>query len=165
MRTAVALSVLLLCMLTTKRIAGFLPGNQANYCLRRRPVARTRSNAVGRGTGGGGGLKVNIRIVGRKQSEKWIEEGCEMYETRMRANGVSVETTWHKDNAALIKNVQADWTKQVPVVLLDPLGKSMTSETFTEKFYRWIEDGGSRLVLVIGGGTFVPSRINTFALP
>jgi 23S rRNA pseudoU1915 N3-methylase RlmH len=151
MRTEVALPVLLLCMLTTKRIAGFLPGNQA------------RSNAVSRGTGGG--LKVNIRIVGRKQSEKWIEEGCEMYETRMRANGVSVETTWHKDNAALIKNVQADWTKQVPVVLLDPLGKSMTSEMFAAKFYRWIEDGGSRLVLVIGGGTFMYSRTNTSALP
>jgi hypothetical protein len=157
-------------MLTrSKGVAGFLPGQHSyasfNFLLRRRLAViqqqqRTRSNAVSRGGGGGGGsgLKVNIRIVGRKQREPWIEDGCEMYETRMRANGVIVETTWHKDNAALVKNVVADWDKKVPVVLLDPLGKSMTSETFAERFYRWIEDGGSRLVLVIGGGKCTPAK-------
>jgi 23S rRNA pseudoU1915 N3-methylase RlmH len=163
MRTAVHLPVLL-CMLTrSKGVAGFLPGQHSYASLLRRRLAviqqqRTRSNAVPQRGGGGGGLKVNIRIVGRKQSEPWIEDGCEMYETRMRANGVIVETTWHKDNAALVKNVVADWDKKVPVVLLDPLGKSMTSEMFAERFYRWIEDGGSRLVLVIGGGKNTPAK-------
>jgi hypothetical protein len=98
------------------------------------------------------GVKVTIRIVGRKGSEKWIEDGCEMYRTRLRTPAnVELTTEWHKTNEALVKGVESDWNKNVPVVLLDPKGKKHSSESFSSEFYRLVEEGGSRLVYVIGG--------------
>ena len=96
-------------------------------------------------------IKVTIRIVGRKNSEKWIEEGCDMYITRMRPSNIELATEWHQTNDALVKGVQSDWDKDVPVVLLDPKGKKSTSEKFSSNFYELAERGGSRLVYVIGG--------------
>ena len=105
------------------------------------------------------GMKVNIRIVGRKSSEKWLEEACEMYETRLRPSSVEVETTWHKDNAGLIKGVEGDASKSHSVVLLDPLGATKTSERFTEDMYEWLDRGGSRLSFVIGGAEGLPNEL------
>jgi Predicted SPOUT methyltransferase len=100
------------------------------------------------------GLKVTIRIVGRKQGgEAWLDEACDMYLTRLKPSGLEVATEWHKNDAALVKCVLADYDKNAPVVLLDPVGTSCTSETLTDNMYRWLEEGGSRLVFVIGGGT------------
>jgi 23S rRNA pseudoU1915 N3-methylase RlmH len=106
------------------------------------------------------GMKVTIRIVGRKSgSEKWLEEACKMYETRLRPANIDVDTQWHKNNDALIKGVQGDFTKGVPVVLLDPVGGVRTSEALAAEFYDWLEEGGSRLIFVIGGGKYrVPSN-------
>mmetsp|Transcript_103963 Transcript_103963/g.291213 ORF Transcript_103963/g.291213 Transcript_103963/m.291213 type:complete len:212 (-) Transcript_103963:468-1103(-) len=105
------------------------------------------------------GMKINIRIVGRKSSEPWLEEGCEMYETRLRPSNVEVETTWHKDNPALIKGVEGDQSKGHSIVLLDPLGATKTSERFTEDMYEWLDRGGSRLSFVIGGAEGLPSEL------
>lgn len=104
-------------------------------------------------------MKINIRIVGRKSSEPWLEEGCEMYETRLRPSNVEVETTWHKDNPALIKGVEGDQSKGHSIVLLDPLGATKTSERFTEDMYEWLDRGGSRLSFVIGGAEGLPSEL------
>jgi Predicted SPOUT methyltransferase len=106
------------------------------------------------------GLKVTIRIVGRKQGgEEWLEEACDMYLTRLKQpSGLEVTTEWHKSDAALLKGVAADCDKNVPVVLLDPLGSRMTSEKLADNIYQWLEKGGSRLVFVIGGGRFIPSK-------
>ena len=38
------------------------------------------------------------------------------------------------------------------VYILDPCGKKYTSEALADDVYRWLEQGGSRLVFVIGGG-------------
>lgn len=101
-------------------------------------------------------LKVTIRIVGRKQGgEDWLEQACDMYLTRLKPSGVEAVTEWHKNDAALVKGVLADREKNSPVVLLDPTGTSYTSEKLTQSMYRWLEEGGSRLVFVIGGGTCV----------
>ena len=98
------------------------------------------------------GIKVTIRIVGRKGgSEKWVEEGCDMYVKRLKPAGVELVTEWHKSNEALVKGVHSDWNKNFPVVLLDPKGKKFSSENFSTEFYRLAEQGGSRLVYVIGG--------------
>ena len=98
------------------------------------------------------GIKVTIRIVGRKGGgEKWIEDGCDMYVKRLKPANVDLVTEWHKSNEALIKGIESDWSKNFPVVLLDPKGKKFSSETFSAEFYRLAEDGGSRLVYVIGG--------------
>ena len=104
-------------------------------------------------------MKVNIRIVGRKTSEPWLEEGVQMYETRLQSSNVQVETTWHKDNAALLKGVNADQSKQHTIVLMDPLGKTTTSEVFADKLYDWLEEGGSRLCFVIGGAEGLPPEL------
>ena len=106
------------------------------------------------------GMKVNIRIVGRKSgSEKWLEEACAMYRTRLRPSKIEVETTWHKDNDALVKGVTVDRDKGHQVVLLDPLGKTKTSEQFSSDMYKWLDQGGSRLVFVIGGAEGLPSEL------
>lgn len=105
------------------------------------------------------GMKVNIRIVGRKSSEPWLEEGCEMYETRLRPSNVEVETTWHKDNPALVKGVEGDISKGHSVVLLDPTGATKTSERFADDMYEWLDRGGSRLSFVIGGAEGLPSEL------
>jgi len=49
----------------------------------------------------------------------------------------------------------------VPIVLLDPFGKETTSEVFTEKFYNWVEQGGSRIVFVIGGAEGLPPELRS----
>jgi 23S rRNA pseudoU1915 N3-methylase RlmH len=104
------------------------------------------------------GRKVTIRIVGRKQGgEEWLEEACDMYLQRLKPTGFEVSTEWYKTNDALMKvhheqsSPQAI-SKQVPIVLLDPTGIRCTSESFTDKIHQWLEEGGSRLVFVVGGG-------------
>mmetsp|Transcript_23161 Transcript_23161/g.54679 ORF Transcript_23161/g.54679 Transcript_23161/m.54679 type:complete len:223 (+) Transcript_23161:144-812(+) len=105
------------------------------------------------------GMKVNIRIVGRKSSEPWLEDGVDMYETRLRPSNVEVETTWHKDNAALMKGVDMDRNKNHKVICLDPTGVQHTSEKFAEKVYQWLDEGGSRLSFVIGGAEGLPAEL------
>lgn len=104
-------------------------------------------------------MKVNIRIVGRKTSEPWLEEGVQMYETRLKPSNVEVETTWHKDNTALMKGIEQDSQKNHKVVCLDPKGKQASSEAFTDKLYDWLEEGGSRLSFVIGGAEGLPPEL------
>jgi Predicted SPOUT methyltransferase len=100
------------------------------------------------------GLKVTIRIVGRKQGgEDWMEQACDMYLARLKPSGLEIATEWHKNDAALVKGVTTDHEKNTPVVLLDPAGTTLTSEKLTDNIYRWLEQGGSRLVFAIGGGT------------
>jgi hypothetical protein len=75
-----------------------------------------------------------------------------MYRTRLRTPAnVELTTEWHKTNEALVKGVESDWSRNVPVVLLDPKGKKHSSESFSSELYRLVEEGGSRLVYVIGG--------------
>eukprot|EP00536_Pseudo-nitzschia_multiseries_P013452 jgi/Psemu1/211637/e_gw1.575.81.1 len=104
-------------------------------------------------------MKVNIRIVGRKSSEPWLEDGVDMYEKRLRPSNVGVETTWHKDNVALMKGVDMDRNKNHKVICLDPTGVQYTSEKFTEKVYQWLDEGGSRLSFVIGGAEGLPPEL------
>ena len=105
------------------------------------------------------GMKVNIRIVGRKSSEPWLEEGVDMYEKRLRPSNVEVDTTWHKDNAALMKGIDMDRSKSHKVICLDPTGTQPTSEKFSDQVYQWLEEGGSRLSFVIGGAEGLPTEL------
>ena len=105
------------------------------------------------------GMKVNIRIVGRKSSEPWLEEGVDMYEKRLRPSNVEVDTTWHKDNAALMKGIDMDRNKNHKVICLDPTGTQPTSEKFADNVYQWLDEGGSRLSFVIGGAEGLPAEL------
>jgi 23S rRNA pseudoU1915 N3-methylase RlmH len=113
-------------------------------------------------------LHVTIRMVGKKSGgEPWIDAGCQMYTTRLRPI-MTLDVVYYKDNDQLVKSVQNDYHKQIPVVLLDPAGTKYTSEQFTQDFYHRIEEGGgmkhynnnnnnnkAKVVYVIGGGTLV----------
>jgi 23S rRNA (pseudouridine1915-N3)-methyltransferase len=106
------------------------------------------------------GCEVKIRIVGRKNgSEPWIEDGYKMYETRLRPSTVDLMTIWHKNNDELVKNVLSEAEKGHTIILLDPLGKKMKSEVFSESMYKWLENGGSRLTFVIGGADGLPDDL------
>jgi len=105
------------------------------------------------------GLKVTIRIVGRKTSEQWLQDACAMYLQRLKPV-LEVETVWHKNDAALVKGVSTDYdNSSSTVVLLDPAGKTYTSEKLADNIYRWLGDGGSRLTFVIGGADGLPSEL------
>mmetsp|Transcript_27989 Transcript_27989/g.65805 ORF Transcript_27989/g.65805 Transcript_27989/m.65805 type:complete len:230 (+) Transcript_27989:24-713(+) len=123
----------------------FNPHHRKNYAAAKSPMYM--------------GMKINIRIVGRKSSEPWLEEGVEMYEKRLRPSNVEVGTTWHKDNNALMKGIDVDRSKNHKVICLDPTGKQQTSENFAEDVYRWLDEGGSRLSFVIGGAEGLPAEL------
>ena len=104
-------------------------------------------------------LEVKIRIVGRKNAEKWLDDGYAVYEKRLRPAGINVETTYHKNDQDLIKGVTADKEKKHAVVLLDPKGRVLTSEKFSDDMYSWLDEGGSRLTFVIGGAEGLPFEL------
>jgi len=106
------------------------------------------------------GLEIKIRIVGRKNGcEQWLQDSYEMYTKRLRSSNIDVETIWHKNNAELEKGVKADTDKSHSIVLLDPSGKTKTSEEFSDEIYRWFDEGGSRLAFVIGGAEGLPPAL------
>jgi hypothetical protein len=97
------------------------------------------------------GMEVKIRIVGRKNGcEQWLEDAYTMYETRLRSLNLVVETLWHKSDSDLIKGVDADRDKGHTIVLMDRSGNLRSSEQFSEELFSWFEEGGSRVVFVIG---------------
>jgi 23S rRNA (pseudouridine1915-N3)-methyltransferase len=77
-----------------------------------------------------------------------------MYRTRLKPSGIEIVTEWYKHDDALIKSVLQDYEKQkdLPIILLDPTGKTYSSEELATELYRMLEMGGSRVVFVIGGG-------------
>ena len=106
------------------------------------------------------GLQVKIRIVGRKNGgEKWLDQSYSTYETRLKPTNLDVTTHWHKNDDDLLKNIQADVSKNHKVILLDPLGKMCTSEVFSDQMYEWLEVGGSRLTFCIGGAEGLPKEL------
>ena len=104
-------------------------------------------------------MEIKIRMVGKKNAEKWLDEGYDIYDKRLKPANINVETIYHKSDAELIKNVNADMAKNHAVVLLDPLGRTYTSEEFSDHMYKWIYDGGSRLSFVIGGAEGLPKEL------
>lgn len=106
------------------------------------------------------GMEVKIRMVGRKNGgEKWLESAYSTYDTRLKSSNLSVTTQYHKNDNELLKGTEGDESKNHRVILLDPLGKPCTSEDFSDKMYRWLEEGGSRLTFVIGGAEGLPSDL------
>jgi 23S rRNA (pseudouridine1915-N3)-methyltransferase len=114
------------------------------------------------------GLQIKIRMVGREKSgthDQWITPAMQMYTTRLQSAQLQVQTEWHKTDEALVKGVTADVQKGATVVVLDPLGNLPTSEAFCQDMYRWLEQGGSRLVFVIGGAEGLPWQLKSGQLP
>lgn len=110
------------------------------------------------------GLQIKIRIVGKEKSgthDQWIQQACHMYTSRLQSSQIEVVTEWHKSDDALLKGISGDISKGNSVVLLDPHGNMPTSEIFSQKMYHWLEQGGSRLVFVIGGAEGLPWELKS----
>lgn len=108
------------------------------------------------------GMQIKIRIVGKVKngsSDKWLQDAYKMYDGRLKSNGLDVATVWHKNDNDLISGISTDIQKGHSIILLDPNGKSMTSERFSTNLYDWLENGGSRISFVIGGADGLPSTI------
>mmetsp|Transcript_8689 Transcript_8689/g.13396 ORF Transcript_8689/g.13396 Transcript_8689/m.13396 type:complete len:212 (-) Transcript_8689:2884-3519(-) len=109
-------------------------------------------------------MKIKLRMVGRKNGgEKWLEDAYAMYKTRLRTSNIEVETAWHKNDNEILKGIDQDVSKGHKVVLLDPRGKLKSSEQFSEDVYEWLNEGGSRLVFVIGGADGLPPELKSQA--
>lgn len=138
-----SLLVVLVTILAAFPVHGFVVGTSLD--VRSSPTVSTRLLAY----------KATIRLVGHKQTESWIMEGCSMYEKRLRSAGWEISTIYHKTDRALVDGVTSDATR-MPVVLLDiDEGKKYSSEALAKSVYEWIEQGGSRICFVIGGGMFM----------
>lgn len=95
-------------------------------------------------------IRIKILSIG-KTKEKWLEEAFQEYVKRLKST-VEIETLWAKDNAQLI-----EWSQKESVYLcLDPAGKLLKSEEFSDYLSRSWEKGGSRLTLIIGGAEGLP---------
>lgn len=104
------------------------------------------------------GMEIKIRIVGKKNGgEQWLDDAYSVYSTRLKPSSLDVETLWHKNDDDLIKGITSDSKKGHVICFLDPLGKTCTSEKFSEDLYQWLELGGSRLSFIIGGAEGLPS--------
>ena len=104
---------------------------------------------------------VKIRIVGRKSAgESWINDAYSSYETRLRGT-MEIETIWHKSDRELVTAISLDCKKGHSVILLDPLGKSYSSEKFSDQLYSWFDVGGSRITFVIGGAEGLPTELKS----
>lgn len=67
---------------------------------------------------------------------------------------------WAKDDAQLI-----EWTnKESNCIALDPAGRLMISEDFSNFLIQSFEKGGSRLTLVIGGAAGLPPELKQLPL-
>lgn len=98
-------------------------------------------------------LKLNILSVGRTK-EKWLEEAFEEYIKRLKPYA-QISCLWAKDDAQLI-----EWAKKEGSFIgLDPAGRLMTSEEFSEFLMHSWEKGGSRLSMVIGGAQGLPDEL------
>jgi len=98
-------------------------------------------------------IRIKILSVG-KTHEPWLEEGLEMYATRI-SPWATVEFNWFKDLAHLEKAL----SQEKHVVILDPLGQQHDSLGFADWFFKEAERAGSRLTFAIGPAEGFPDSM------
>lgn len=102
------------------------------------------------------GPRVRIMSVGSKRrDEKWIQQGIELYTTRLRPV-LDVECTFVKDDAALVLAVQKC---DDVAIILDERGPTCNSVQFSERLFTALEEGGSRMSFFIGGAEGLPPEL------
>lgn len=102
--------------------------------------------------------KVKIFTIG-KAKEPWLQLALAEYEQRLKPI-LSVEWILAKNDPQLKQFLE----KERNYLCLDPLGKQYTSEEFSSAIISFLEKGGSRLELVIGGAEGIPSEIRERAV-
>lgn len=103
-------------------------------------------------------LKIKLFSIG-KTKESWLEEAIEEYLRRLKPT-VSIEFIWAKNDEQLVQLVE----KEPLYICLDPVGKLMTSEQFSDFLVSKLEEGGSRLAFVIGGADGLPAALKKASL-
>ncbi len=97
--------------------------------------------------------KIKIITVG-KTKETWLNHALQEYHKRLTPYA-TIEFEIAKNDAQLVK-----WVEKEPLVIcLDPSGKQMTSEKFSQFLTISLEKGGSRLCFVIGGPDGLPDHL------
>ena len=104
------------------------------------------------------GHRVTIHIRGhaRGGSDAWITEAYATYSDRLRTSGLDLVTIWHKTDDQLVGAVEKE---KAPTICLDERGQSMSSTNFSQKIFKKLEEGGSRLCFVIGGAEGLPGTL------
>lgn len=92
-------------------------------------------------------IRIKILTVG-KLKERWLDEAISEYERRLTPN---IEWVIAKDEARLHALISETKTP----ILLDPAGKSFTSEAFAS----FVETQGARMTFAIGGSDGFPTTL------
>jgi 23S rRNA (pseudouridine1915-N3)-methyltransferase len=103
-------------------------------------------------------FKIKIISVG-KTKEAWLDAALEEYVKRLKPLA-ALEFIWAKNDDQLVLLVQ----KEPLVICLDPGGTLHDSEQFAGLLMRKLQEGGSRLCLVIGGPEGLPPDLKQNAL-
>ncbi|KAM3573833.1 hypothetical protein VYU27_004178 [Nannochloropsis oceanica] len=102
------------------------------------------------------GLQINIHIRGKRTGgEEYLNDAYLEYTKRLRPV-LELETIWHKTDEELKAAVAKE---KAPVICLDERGKQLPSLELADVLYKRLEEGGSRLVFVIGGAEGLPSAL------
>ena len=97
--------------------------------------------------------KIKIFSIG-KTKESWLEEALSEYEKRL-GSLLSFEWVFAKTEQQLEHLLE----RCDRFICLDPMGTQYTSEQFSCELIRFLTEGGSRLIFVIGGATGIPLSI------
>lgn len=89
-----------------------------------------------------------------KTKEDWLEQALEEYLKRLKPTA-AISFIWAKNEAQLETAVIKEAEKS-RIVCLDASGQLMDSEEFSSFLLKQLEEGGSRLGLVIGGPEGLP---------
>ncbi len=97
--------------------------------------------------------KVKILTI-RKQKEPWLSDAIYEYEKRMQKDFL-FEWIFAKDEKQLLKFAE----KEKNILCLDPKGKELSSEDFSDFFFSFLEKSLSRICIIIGGPTGIDKKI------
>lgn len=103
-------------------------------------------------------VALHIRGHARGGDDAWLGAAYDTYTERLRARGLTLDTTWHKTDKHLV-TAALQGTPKIPTLCLDENGKSMDSVAFSALLHQLLEQGGSRLTIVIGGAEGLPQEL------
>lgn len=98
-------------------------------------------------------VKFKILSVG-KTREAWLEMALQEYIKRLQPVAI-FEFQWAKDDAQLLRLV----SREEFYVCLDPTGRLMTSEQFSDFLQETIVRQGGRMTFIIGGPEGLPESL------
>lgn len=99
--------------------------------------------------------KIRVISVG-KTKEAWLDSAINDYCKRLTGEA-TIEFIWTKNDEQLIAAVE----KEPLAICLDPKGTLMDSEMFSATILKRLQEGGSRLALVIGGPEGLPEGLRS----